>query len=107
MSVTINKLTEYHETAVDVKYKLQYVRVNNLNKLSTVYINGGLLGTVGDTEGQVDYIEPTIHVSQLVANTTPAERQIVKQAMAIFERELARANEQLEGQTHNDGDVFV
>ena len=107
MSVIKNKVTEYHPDAQDVKYKISFLKIDRLDKLQNLMVRGGLVGRVGDTDGVVEYKYVELNLQELLANTTVTERNKIKAAIAIFERELIKKDAELAGETHDDSDVFV
>lgn len=106
MSVTRNTTTQYHETAQDVKYKLNWLRLDNITNLAKLSIRGGLVGTVGASAGIVDKAEACITLADIQANCTATEKGKLKAAIAILERELAKAVAELAGEAHDQTDVF-
>lgn len=107
MSVTKNKTTQYDESPVDVKFVAKWIRFDYLDDIPNVRISGRLSGTVGTAPGERDHKEASIGLAQIKANCTAIEKGKIKATIAIIERELALAEEELNGETHDASDVFV
>jgi len=106
MSVTKTQATQYHETEQPVKFKLNWLRLDNLDKLKSLSVRGGFRGCVGNTDGEVDKKEAGFQLQDVKDNFTAAEKQAAKAFIAACERVIALKNSDLTEETHDDSDVF-
>lgn len=107
MSVTKNKETKYHETPQDVRFNLNWLRMDNLDNLKNVSVRGGLVGKVGTASGEVDKAEAGFNLTEIKANFSAQEKQAAKLFIAACEREICGKVAELAGETYDDTDVFV
>ncbi len=107
MSVTKNQPTKYHETDQVVKFKLTWLRLDNVDDVKNIIIAGGLNGSVGNAPGTVDKKEARVNLGDIKAEFTAQEKAAAKLFLAACERVLAKRNEDLINETHDDTDVFV
>lgn len=106
MSVTKNQETPYHETTQDVRFSLNWLRLDNLDDLKNVSVRGCLVGRVGTTKGKVAKAEAVMNLTTIKAEFSAAEKQAAKVFIAACERELCEKVADLAGATFDDTDVF-
>jgi hypothetical protein len=98
MSVTKTQSTKYHETDQAVSFKLSYIRLDNLDKMSELRSNAGFNGRVGDAPGVVEH--------DILGGLTAEEIAAGKLFVAGMERVHAAHLEQFIGGTHDGSDVM-
>jgi hypothetical protein len=107
MSVTKTQATEFHDTDQAVSFKLSYIRLDNLDKMSELRSNAGFNGRVGDAPGIVEHVTHSMARADILDGLTAEEITAGKLFVAGMERVHAAHLEQFEGVTHDGSDVMA
>jgi hypothetical protein len=112
MSIPKNQATLYHTGTPQVNHRAAYVRLDGLDEKGypNLRVNGGLNGRVVlddiEQEGVVETNKARLGREDIVSLPTE-EKQIIKQAVAILERELGKKIASLKDEPHDDSDVMT
>ena len=106
MSITKNKETAYTETATDIRYRLDKLRIDKLRNKENVVVDTVLIGSIPGTDGEVDRKTATLNFDIISANFTATEKTAAKTFFKALERETALIDAELNGETQDTSDVF-
>ncbi len=107
MSVTKNMKLEYLPDPVDIKFKLQTLKLQNLDDLEHLTVYGMLHGYIGDATNSGKQLQAHANYEQLIAGMTATEKTAAKKFIAAVERILVNNTIELQDTPHISTDVFV
>jgi len=106
MSVTKTKATKHYKTDQDVKFKLSQLNVSSIQNKQNIAMSAILIGTVDDTDGEVDRVGATLNLADVLAEFTASEKGAAKEFLKAVERTVAKKVSELSGLPHDEEDVF-
>ena len=108
MSVTISQGTNFHVEDQSVKHKLSFVRIGGIDEdgCPNLMVFGQLNGRVNGTTGVVCECTAALDRNDIVNGLSVSDRSVIKSAVAILERELAKRIDELSDEPHDDSDVL-
>lgn len=107
MSVTKNMKLGILPDPVDIKFKLQTLKLQNLDDLEHLVVDGNLYGYIGDATSSGKQLQAHANYEQLIAGITATEKTAAKKFIAAVERILVNNTIELQDVTHDSVDVFV
>jgi len=106
MSILKNKLTEYTTETTDVKYRLAYLKMKNVDDKPNIHIHCVLVGQIDGTTGIVDRKVSNLLIDDLLDGFSTAEKQATKLFLSAVERVACMNDPELAGEIQDDTDVF-